>query len=260
MSWASRRRFLYASGVTLFFLAVIGGPISYWYFSIPATCFDGVQNQDETGVDVGGSCPILDPGTLQQATLIWSRAFKVRDGTYTAAAYVENPNKDAGVEAVPYHFGLYDAYNVLIAERRGLMFIMPGSITPVVESRIDVGSRTVSHTYFNFSAPLVWRRMQNTALGLSISNKQLTDVDTQPRLTAIAVNSSVADVVNPSFVAAIFDPAGNVFAVSHTRLDRIEAGKSAQIIFTWPGAFGIQVGRSDIIPIVAPADAPAAIR
>ena len=252
MSWASRRRSVYLFGVTLFFVIVLGGPLAYWYFSIPPTCSDGTQNQDETGVDIGGPCPILDPKVLQQETVLWSRSFKVRDGTYSAAAYIENPNKDAGVEVAPYHFGLYDQRNVLVAERDGVMFIMPGSITPVLESRIDTGSRIVTHTYLSFTALLTWRRMQNVARAVSVEDMRLTDTDSIPRLVANAVNTSVADIVDPSFVAAVFDPAGNAFAVSGTRLERIAAGASARIIFSWSEPFGIVPGRTDVIPVVAP--------
>jgi len=256
MSWASRRRTTYLSGVILFFVVVIGVPIAYWYFSIPATCFDGIQNEGETSVDRGGPCLLLDEHALQPYAILWARSFHVRDGSYNSVAYIQNPNQGAGVVAAQYKFGLYDAQNVLIAERDGVAAIMPGAITPIFEPDIDTGNRIVAHTYFEFTAPLSWERMTNAALPISINNKQMTNTATAPELTATVANSSVADVIGPAFVAVVFDSAGNAFAASATRLDRISAGASSQLVFTWPDPFTTQFGQIDIIPVVAPIAAP----
>ena len=256
MSWASRRRFTYITGIILFFLIVIGGPVGYWYFTIPPTCTDGIENQGETAIDEGGPCLALDPRTLSPHAVLWARSFKVRDGTYTAAAAIQNPNQNAGVASVSYQISLYDSGNVLVAERDGTTFIMPGAVTPVIESRIDTGNRVVAHTYFQFTQPLSWERMTNTASVLSVSGKQLTDTDTTPRLSAIAQNSAVVDVLTPSFIAVIYDGAGNAVAASETQLNRLNAGASSDIVFTWPAPFGTGAARIDIMPVLPPTPAP----
>ncbi|MDO8514562.1 MAG: hypothetical protein Q7S50_03400 [bacterium] len=255
MSWASKRRATYLGGVISFFFIIIGFPLAYWYFSIPATCGDGIQNQGETAIDRGGSCPLLDERALQPHATLWTRSFRVRDGSYNAAAYIQNPNREAGVRAAYYRFGLYDTQNIIVAERYGSTFIMPGSITPIFEGDIDTGNRIVAHVYFEFTETLVWERMKNMALPVAVNNKELLNADTVPRLKATALNSAVSDVVSPSFVAVVFDPAGNAFAASATRLDRLPAGGSSPIVFTWPDPFPVQVGRIDILPLVSPTSA-----
>lgn len=255
MSWASRRQTSYLFGVILFFAIVIGGPLAYWYFSTPATCSDGIQNQGETAVDRGGPCPAIDPRVLQPHATLWARAFKVRDGVYNAVAYVENPNKDAAVPAVQYKFSLYDAQNALIAERTGTTFIMPGGITPVFASRIDTGNRIVVHTYFELQTPLDWQRMSDTAAAITIDSKALSDEATAPRITGNAVNTSVADIIDPSFVAVAFDANGNAFAASQTATPRFAAGSTLPLVFTWTDPFSQRVSRIDIIPVASPASA-----
>lgn len=252
MSWASRRRTIYLTGVIAFFIAIIGLPLAYWYFSKPATCFDGVQNQGETAPDKGGPCLLLDERSLQPEAILWARSFKVRDGTYNAVAYIQNSNTSAGVAAVPYRFSLYDAQNILIAEREGTIYLMPGGVTPIFESRIDTGQRIVSHTYFEFTGSRTWERMQDTASVLSIGNKQTTDISSAPRLTARASNAYVTDIIDVGFVAVVFDTAGNAFAASETSVARIAAGASVDLTFTWPDPFPATIGRIDIIPLVRP--------
>jgi len=251
MSWASRRRTVYLLGVFLFFAIIVGIPTAIWIYE-PPTCFDGTQNQGETALDKGGPCLLLDERALSPHSVLWSRAFPVRGGFYSAVAYIENPNKEAGVRVVGYRFGLYDSQNVLVAERTGTAFIMPGGITPVFEGAINAGNRVVARTYFEFESPLVWERMTNAASVLSIENKNISSVGSVPRLEARVENTSVAVVSDASFVAVVFDTEGNAFAASATTLTRLEAGKKENIVFTWPEPFPRAVGRIDVLPLLPP--------
>jgi hypothetical protein len=255
MSWASRRRTGYLLGVLLFFAVVIGIPAAIWLYEPPA-CFDGQQNQGETAIDKGGPCRILDERSLIPHSTLWARALAVRGGNYNAIAYIENPNKEAGVRTVGYHFGLYDQRNILVAEREGVTFIMPGGITPVFEGAINTGNREVVRTYFEFTDAPVWESMTNAAGVLVISNKQVSSTDSVPRLTATVTNTSVASVLNPTFAGVVFDPAGNAFAASATALSRLEPGEKREIVFTWPDPFLSAVGRIDVLPFIPPAQAP----
>jgi len=252
MSWASRRRTIYAIGVILFFLIVVGGPVFYAWLKTPPTCSDGTRNQGETAVDRGGPCQLLDASALSPSAVLWTRSFYVRSGLYDSVAYIQNPNEKAGVRSVTYRFGLYDERNVLIAERTGTTFIMPGAVTPVFEGGIDTGNRVVAHTYFDFTEPLVWEQLTDTAGTVTISNTQLSDVTTLPRVTANVQNTSVAGAKDITFVVIISDPAGNAFAASQTALTAIEANETRQIIFTWPSPFHITVGRIQVVPLTAP--------
>ena len=252
MSWATRRRASYGFGVFLFFLITIGGPIAYWYLTIPATCHDGKQNQGETSPDHGGPCLILDESSLSPAPILWSRSFAVRDGSFNSVAYIQNSNDNAGVRKVDYRFALYDTNNVLVAERTGSTFIMPGSITPVFESGIQTGNRIAVRTYFIFTSTPVWERMQDRSRIVLINDKEILDTATAPRLTATAFNSSVVDMTNVLLIATVFDQAGNAFATSQTKIPKLHGGEKQSVTFTWPDPFTVAVGRIDIIPLVVP--------
>lgn len=257
MSWASRRRAVYLSGVFLFVALVVGVPLSIWLYE-PANCFDGVQNGKETAVDKGGDCVLLDERTLTPHAILWARAFPVRSAgenisaTFTAVAYVENPNQTAGVARAPYRFRFYDASNILVGEVEGSTFIMPGSITPVFQGRIDTGQRAITRAFFEFTAPLVWERMNDTAGAVVIENKEILDLETMPRVNAVARNTSVRDVKDMAFVAVAFDPGGNAIASSYSTLPLLEAGERSTLTFTWPEAFERPLARIDIIARLAP--------
>jgi hypothetical protein len=259
MSWAGRRKLLYILGTIFFFLVVVGGPIAYKILTIPNTCHDGKQDQGETSVDRGGPCLLLDDAYLQPHAILWARSFQVRSGSYNAVAYIENPNKNAGVVAANYHFALYDSQNVLIADHVGTTYIMPGGITPVIAAGIDTGNRIVAHTYFTLTDPwLVWERMSNPTAPISVTGKLVANATSVPQVTATASNSSVTDIKNISFVAVVFDTGGNAINASATKVSDLAAGEQAQIAFTWPNPFTAAVGSEDVIPLMPPVPDPTA--
>ncbi len=251
MSWSSRRRTVIILGFLLIIGMVTLIPLAMWWYE-PATCFDGKQNQGETATDRSGPCVLLDERTLIPHAIQWARAFSVRDGTWSAVTYIENPNDMAGVIQAPYRFKLYDDRNILVAEREGSSYIMPGTVTPIYEGGFDTGNRRVARTYFEFSAPLVWERMQDASNVITITGKSLLDVDTAPRVIAIAENTAVSEAREIHFVAVVFDTAGNAIASSRTIVPVLSAGARENLVFTWPEVFSSPVGRIDVLPLRKP--------
>lgn len=251
MSWASRKRTVYVLGVVAFCAIVFGIPLAIWIYE-PASCFDGKQNQEETAPDKGGPCALLDERSLNPYAVLWSRAFQIRPGNYNAAAYIENPNIHAGARAISYGFKFYDDQGVLVAERSGITSIMSGGITPVFEGAINTGNRSITRTFFEFTALPVWERVSNPTDNLLIHNKISSNFDSVPRLTARVKNTSVAVISNLTFVAVVFDTAGNAFAASATTLSRLAASEEGEIVFVWSQPFQKPVGRIDVVPFLEP--------
>ena len=252
MPWAVRRRVFYISGILIFFGVTVGIPLIIFSQHTP-TCTDGIQNQGETDVDKGGPCPLLDERMLAPEGILWARSFRVRDGSYNAAAYIQNSNQGAGILPVNYRFRLYDAANVLVAEREGKTFVMPSGVTPVFEPHIQTGNRIVTHTFFEFTGPVIWARAANAAAAVDVSNREVKSIDTVPHIAAKVENTSVSAMLNLSLVVVVFDTAGNAFAASKTLIQRLSGSEKLPIVFTWPDPFTLAVGRIDIIPVLPPA-------
>jgi hypothetical protein len=191
MDWSARRRILYIIGVIAFFVAVLWYPAYQLLHHVP-TCTDGIQNGDETGIDIGGTCPVLDARMLVPVSVRWSRAFKTTDGLYNAVAYVENPNDAAGVMQAPYRFKFYDGTNRLVAERDGIATVMPGSVTPIFEGRVESKDLSIVRAFFDFPDPLTFTRLADTARLIEVSDRTTTDTATAPRVSATVTNTGVA--------------------------------------------------------------------
>ncbi len=235
LSWSIRRQALYYV-VAIVVMAILAFFAWKIFLERTPTCFDGIQNGTELGVDCGGTCSLLCQNTTHAPVVLWARSFSVSPSKYTAAAYIENPNNGAGAKKVQYAFQLFDANNVLVVERRGTTDLPPVHIVPIVEPNIDVGTRAVARTFFSFSELPQWNSVSATLPALRLASQNLTP--DASRLSATVVNDSLADSGPVTVAVVLFDADNVARTASKTTLSNI-AGKSSQsVVFTWPG--GVQ--------------------
>jgi hypothetical protein len=250
MTWAGRRKALYASIVVTFVLCITAVPVYYTFFTDRPTCSDNKQNQNELGVDCGGGCARLCATQVRSPVVLWSRSFKVTDGIYNTVAYIENSNFDAGVDSINYTFELYDDRNVTVARRTGHTFISTNGITPIFEGTIQTGNRVPVRTHFSFTSDPWWRKASNEP-GYTVSGQHLTIKDDgTPRVDAIISNDTVVELKNIQVIATIFDIEGNAMASSQTVLAHLPARESAPLVFTWPTPLPREGTRIDVTPRV----------
>jgi len=247
LSWATKRQLLYLAIVLGVFLVVISFPI-FSFFNKPATCFDGKQNQDELGIDCGGSCPLLCPFEVADPIVLWSRALEARLGTYDAVALIENPNVSAGVEEASYFFKVYDSNNILIVEREGKTRINPNDRLVVLESGLATGERLPARTLFEFRGELKWIRTEGEKPLLRVEREALDTTQTQPRLKATLLNQSLEDLEDVVVTVLLYDKNDNVIAVSKTEVEILPRSASKDIVFLFPQSFLNVPVRIDIIP------------
>jgi len=242
---------IYGGGVFLFLFAITAPFIFVTNYKTP-TCFDGKQNQNETSIDRGGPCVLLDSRSIKPITTLWSRSFPVRKGFYDAVAYIENPNENAGVYSATYQFKLYDNKNILIAERFGTTPIFPGKVFPIFESKIDTGNRIPARAFFNFVTDFTWARIKDPTYGIKIINEKTSELNTSPRVDAVMRNDNLTVRENIIVVATLFDNAGNAIASSRTLVKKINSDEEIPIAFTWPQAFSSEVAKVDIVTLALP--------
>lgn len=244
--WSAKRKMFYFTGTGLFLLLFIGLPIFLLIYRAP-TCFDGKKNQDEVGIDCGGSCHRVCASTVIEPIVWWQRFFQISPGVYNIAARVENPNTDSAVERAKYVFRLYDKANAVIAWREGEIKIPPRQIFYVFEGGLETGERLPVKITFEFSAPLNWI-VEKTITPLSITGQILSKASTTPRLDAVLRNNSDSDVHNVEVVAVIFDADGNAINASKTIVDTVLSDSATPFFFTWRQPFDKEPMRTEIIP------------
>ncbi len=250
-SWSFRRRFLY-----IFILALVVVPPTAFYIwksqQKPPSCTDGIQNQDERGVDCGGICKLACFFEVTaEPTIQWSRAYYVTKGVYNLVAYIQNPNVNFISKSTPYTFKVYDENNVLLATREGEVALPTAKLFPIFEPGIDVGERVPKKVVFEFTEPLTWIEYGGDKPELSVSDVVLSRLDESPKLSAKVSNKTLNQYRGVEVVAILYDVEGNGFASSRTFIDRIGDKQTKDIYFTWPETFTASTSRIEIIPKLA---------
>ncbi len=247
-SWGSRQQVKYISIISLIIFVLLAIPFYFLFLNKKPNCFDGIQNQNETGTDCGGICQKICPAESLNPLVLYTRIFEIAPGRYSAVANIENPNAKLLAQDVPYSFKIYDSHDVLITEKYGSVFIPPNAIFPIFEGPLNTGNRIPGKVSFQFENYPVWARATTTRPILKISNQTFAATDTLPRLDAEVENPTPYDLKNIEVAALIYDAGGNLIAASKTTLARLPRSSTAPIYFTWNSPFSAPIAKIDIVP------------
>lgn len=198
------------------------------------SCFDGRQNGDERGVDCGGSCQRICTFDVTEPHVRWAQSFRIADGQYNVAAYVENRNRDAGIRELGYRFVLYDERGDVITERSGVTPLPPDGVYPIFEGTVTTDGRTPARTFIELDQDPFWLAADAGREQFEVRSRQLFDVDARPRLLARIYNTSLDDERDVEIVATIFNASGTALTASQSVVPLFLGREEREVAFTWP--------------------------
>jgi len=251
MNWAARRRFvilLIIGAVVVAFAATV----LIATFSETPTCSDGVQNQDETGVDCGGSCAYLCVADTLPPTVLFTQAFANGVGGTDVVASVENKNAGAAAKDVPYRVTLYGVGQSLIQEVTGTLDLPPSTSVPVYVPGIASGKQTVTQAFLTIdpSSPKWYALTAAQRSVPGVSNITLGGTTAAPRVEAVLTNSTVNIFTNVRVIVLVHDAQKDVIAASQTIVSLIPAQGQAAATFTWSRAFSDTPTSIEVVPVI----------
>ncbi|HEC94209.1 MAG TPA: hypothetical protein ENI56_02455 [Candidatus Kaiserbacteria bacterium] len=249
ISWAARRR-----AIVIIILAFIVAIIAFSFhrtvlYNAPS-CTDGVQNQNETGVDCGGVCPYLCTTQVEQPVVQFVRAIQNGGGRTDIIAYVENQNVSAGVSHAPYTIDMYGQEGTVIATHSGFVTLLPHTVTPIFIPGVAHGSIKITNAFLTFNTKKMhWVKRTATVSLLPFSNIQVTQ-GTVPHITATITNPYTTVYRNLRVIISVFDRNDNIIAVSQTIVPVLQGLGTAPLVFTWGGPFSSVPVREDLFSIL----------
>jgi hypothetical protein len=255
MDWSTRKKMGCFGLIGLVIAIILAYFIYIFFIKTTPTCFDGVLNQDERGIDCGGVCALVCTADAKTIVPIWYRVFNTAGDVHSVVAYVENQNTTAGVKEINYEFRVYDEENILAGEPiTGTTFIGPNDKTAIYASPIKTGNRVPKNVFFRFTSAPAWittsERFNRPQLGTA--NTQLTDSTTAPKLSADIVNNTLYDFKDIEVVAILYGADGNAVNASMTYIDELPEQKTQTVYFTWPKPFEVAITRIEVIPRLNP--------
>lgn len=242
-TWSRLRQFNYLFGIFIFFALI--GLILFLIYRPRPSCTDEIKNQNETGIDCGGSCSIACPQAVAPLKIYWARPLAVAPGWYDVAAQVENTNFDAGVRQADYTVYLYDNNNSLLTKRTGSTFINPGEKFIIFESRLMTNDREAKLAFIEFSNNLIWEKAEIVPKVITVERGDYVDTP-RPQLKIRLTNQTLDILTGIRLAAVLSDSDYNAFAASATLVDKLEANESREVFLTWPNTFPIQSSSFDL--------------
>lgn len=232
--WAMVRRIQYMTGFLLF-LTLIGTGVYYAYWYMGPTCFDGMANGDERGIDCGGACTRMCRIDISAPKVLWVAPFKIMDGQYNVVAYIENRNKEIGTGNMPYTIRLSDKDGVIV-ERSGTTVLPPDGTYPIFEGRVMTGTRVPTEASITFEDEdsVMWVPAQIGRKEFFLEERDLTGVDDLPRLTAQIRNTLLEETREVEIVATMFNSTGKPLTAARTVVEYFKGRSTEKVIFTWP--------------------------
>lgn len=227
-------------------IAVIGFGIYLLVKSPKGTCYDGIQNQGEQGLDCGGPCgPCSKPENVEIA---WQNFIPTTEDNFDLVAKVRNPNGEWGAESVLYRFDLYDKNNELIGSREGKTYFLPQETQYIIEPRfysttspakIEIKLRDIS-----------WQRLKDFEdLDLRIRDKYHQLVDGKfNQVSGVVENKSSYDLNKIEVIALLFNEDNKIIAVGKTEMRTVLVAEIRHFEINWPYEIADEVVSYELKP------------
>ncbi|PJE57770.1 MAG: hypothetical protein COU82_00040 [Candidatus Portnoybacteria bacterium CG10_big_fil_rev_8_21_14_0_10_38_18] len=197
------------------------------------TCFDGIQNQGETGIDCGGPCGACPhPKELE---IVSHDFILTTSDNFDLVAEVKNPNADWGVESMVYEFTFYNANNQLIGSKQGTTYILPQETKYIVEQKI-YPTQTPSIMKFDLK-DISWQKLTGfSELQIRVKNETPRIIDGKYNLYGAIENKSNYNLDRVEVVGLLFDENHKIIAVGKTEIRTFLMGETRDFEINWPYA------------------------
>jgi hypothetical protein len=239
-SWSAKRRFAYG-GTTLLILVILISGIFWKVIYKTPTCFDGLKNGDEKGIDCGGACQRICTSDALSPVVLWSKIFNISGDIYTAVAFIENPNINSKNPKAAYQFKIYDEDGKLLTIISGETSIPKNKKFAVFETGISLKNGKPKSADFSFVSFSPWVKDTEKEPDINLTYSSLLKATTSPRITGTITNNSTVSLDQVELAVLVLDANENVVAASRSFVDNLYKKTAQDFVFTWPKAFNLGV-------------------
>lgn len=245
MTWSSRRQLFILGILGAILLAFFAGITFLFTYRAP-TCFDGIQNGGETGIDCGGSCALVC--THEARPLVTPLTRYVETGERPdVVAYIRNDNIGIYAENVAYQIDIYDE-DLLVVSRTGVIDIPPQSTRAIFIDQVAPVSVPRARAFVSITSTPTFMRDAAAHPTAAVQSFRFEALDTRPRLTATIRGDVEETFRRVPVIAVLFGADGSVVGASRTVVETLPAGGTEALIYTWNEPFSATPTRVEFFP------------
>ncbi|HUQ30026.1 MAG TPA: hypothetical protein VM103_00705 [Candidatus Paceibacterota bacterium] len=256
MTWATQQRIIIISILLLVFGALAAVTLIATLHKTPS-CTDGIQNQEEAGIDCGSPCAYLCTAQVQAPVTLFTRVLSPVPGRADVVALITNSNLYAAAKNVHYTVELYGSDHSLVKTVEGTMDLPPASgveggrfLVFIPSAAITTVPVTTANLTTDLSSVHWYTLTTDPRIVPDVGSYLLTNEAVAPRISAILSNPTARPLTGIKTFVAIYDAANNVLAASQTIVPSIPPQGSAQAPFTWNAPFAAPITRVDVVPVI----------
>ena len=229
--------------IAIFGMIFLVFSLTIYFITRPtATCTDGIQNQNEEGIDCGGVCGKCEKNTAENL-VIEEKGFIESGivGKYDLYAKVKNPNNIYGSNKFRYEFVLKNSTGEVIVTKKGSAYILPG------ESKYVVGNSIASPNVAPASVDFVlsdqsWVEFKDyfEKPQLKVVNKQYSLISSGvgfSEVTGLLKNESPYDFNLIELEIILRDINGKIVALNSTEMRTVRTGENRDFRSLWMNRF-----------------------
>jgi hypothetical protein len=232
-------------------LFLVLGTGTYFLFRPAPSCDDGIQNQDERGVDCGGICAVACIERVVGADLLVREItfIPTDNGQYDVLARIFNPNNDIGAASFDYVLSLRDGSGQEIGRVTGKTSILPQETKTLLAFNITPsatpGKAAIEMSNFDWERLADYREKP----ALNVYEKRYAELRAGvgfSEATGVLINDSPYDFRSLLVKVILRDTAGKPLAANQTEMRTVTVGEQRSFRLLWPKPFPGQVARVDI--------------
>jgi hypothetical protein len=240
-----RTKQLVISVIFLLIFVAIGYGI-YSFVTPNPTCFDGIMNGKEEGVDCGtiAGCDVCAP-EIFPINIQWQKVIPSGVGSYDFIALVNNPNTTYGASRIDYEISATGIAQPI----KSFFYIAPGQTKYVIYPAIK--SDSIVDVDFEITQA-EWKGLQNLlseSINLAIRRKDYSIVNSAgiySQVEGAIFNDSNFDFDKVEISVVLFDVNNSVMGVGKTNILTLQARNERYYKVFWPALLSGDVARVDV--------------
>jgi hypothetical protein len=240
MEKSNQKRLIIIVIFTVLFLATLW--FFYSIFRTKPTCFDGIKNQSEEDVDCGGVCfkkckkieakdlTIGETGVVESSTV----------GEYDFYGVVANPSNFYGSKRFDYQIKFKDENGLILGEKQGDSFILPGDKKYIIENNIKLSKfpTSIDFSVSNFE----WVEVDDLYKkpDLRVVNRTYNEISSGVGFSeakGLLQNRSPFDFALIKIKVILRDANDKIIALNATEMRTVKSGEDRDYRAFWPSRF-----------------------
>ena len=229
-----QKKFIYGLFYLIIFILIVFG-LYRGLINPVTTCFDGLQNQDEEGIDCGGPCTACEILALRPLKVVGSpKILSLDSGQSVVIAKIFNPNTGYSATTFNYKMDLFKTSGRRLDTIKGESFIYASETKYLLELNLDRYDQDISHAEIEISDP-VWKEAAVFSKpNLTVKNLLTEELSQKIKVSGSVINNGAITVSRVKITTILVNSFNIELFASQITLGSINSLEEKNFIIFFP--------------------------